>query len=72
MPAGGTLYPSHGDVVTDGTNKLAEYLRHRAMREEMFMDALREDWNTRPERGGMTASELCHCGVRSGKCLIWC
>lgn len=60
LPAGGTLYPSHGDVVTDGTGKLAEYLRHRAMREEMFMDALREDWSQRPERGGMTASELCH------------
>ena len=60
LPAGGTLYPSHGDVVTDGTNKLAEYLRHRAMREEMFMDALRNDWSQRPERGGMTASELCH------------
>ena len=59
LPRGGALYPSHGDVVEDGHKKLEEYMRHRSMREEMFMEALKEDWATRPERGGMTASELC-------------
>ena len=59
LPRGGALYPSHGDVVEDGHKNLEEYMRHRSMREEMFMEALKEDWATRPERGGMTASELC-------------
>lgn len=55
----GRLYPSHGDVVEDGAGKLREYRKHRAWRENIFMDVLRQEWRVRPERGGMTAWELC-------------
>ena len=57
--APGRLYPSHGDVVIDGVAKLREYRKHRAWREEIFMDALRADWRERPEKGGATSWELC-------------
>ena len=58
-PLPGRLYPSHGDVIQDGAKKLREYRKHRTWRENIFMDVLREEWRERPERGGMTAWELC-------------
>lgn len=54
----GRLYPSHGDVIRDGTRKLEQYARHRETREGMFMDALVRDWRSKPERGGVTKREL--------------
>jgi glyoxylase-like metal-dependent hydrolase (beta-lactamase superfamily II) len=35
-----TIYPGHGPVVLRGTDKLDEYLEHRAMRERQVLDAL--------------------------------
>ncbi len=36
----GVLYPAHGAALPDGPAKLAEYLRHREMREKKVVDAL--------------------------------
>ena len=44
-----TLYPGHGPVVTDGVAKLAEYIGHRADREQQVLDALERDVSTIPE-----------------------
>ncbi|KAK4124155.1 Metallo-hydrolase/oxidoreductase [Parathielavia appendiculata] len=38
---GGKAYPGHGAVVPDGPGKIAEYIRHRAQREEQVVQALR-------------------------------
>jgi hypothetical protein len=54
----GRLYPSHGDVICDGVRKLEQYARHRETRDSMFRAALIENWRSRPERGGVTISEL--------------
>ncbi|KAK4099892.1 Metallo-hydrolase/oxidoreductase [Parathielavia hyrcaniae] len=37
---GGKAYPGHGAVVEDGSDKIAEYIRHRAQREEQVVQAL--------------------------------
>ena len=34
------IYPSHGDVISDGPYKIDEYLQHRKLREEQILDAL--------------------------------
>ena len=34
------IYPSHGDVISDGKAKIKEYLQHRRLREEQIMDAM--------------------------------
>jgi glyoxylase-like metal-dependent hydrolase (beta-lactamase superfamily II) len=57
-PPVGRLYPSHGDVICDGVRKLEQYARHRETRDSMFRAALIENWRSRPERGGVTISEL--------------
>lgn len=36
-----TILPGHGDAIPDGASKLREYLRHRAMRSQQILDALR-------------------------------
>jgi len=38
----GALYPAHGPVIPDGPAKLAEYLEHRAQREERVLEAVRD------------------------------
>lgn len=57
-PPPGFLYPSHGEAVTDGVKKLAQYAKHRETRERMFVDALVGDWRSNPERCGMTKAQL--------------
>jgi glyoxylase-like metal-dependent hydrolase (beta-lactamase superfamily II) len=37
----GKAYPGHGAVIEDGPGKIAEYIRHRAQREEQVVQALR-------------------------------
>ena len=58
-PAFGRLYPSHGDVIADGSKKLEEYRAHRSRREENFVEELRAARTREPERGGLTCWELC-------------
>lgn len=36
----GRLYPAHGAVVEDGARKLAEYVRHRKLREDQIVKVL--------------------------------
>lgn len=36
----GRLYPAHGAVVEDGARKLAEYVRHRKLRENQVIRVL--------------------------------
>ena len=55
----GRLYPSHGDVIADGSKKLEEYRAHRSRREENFVEELRAARAREPERGGLTCWELC-------------
>jgi glyoxylase-like metal-dependent hydrolase (beta-lactamase superfamily II) len=67
-PPVGRLYPSHGDVIRDGSKKLEQYARHRETREAMFLKTLVQHWRDRPERGGVTKRELtrsvyCDAGV---------
>ena len=67
-PPVGRLYPSHGDVIRDGSKKLEQYARHRETREAMFLKTLVQHWRDRPERGGVTRRELtrsvyCDAGV---------
>ncbi|KAL2268113.1 hypothetical protein VTJ83DRAFT_2959 [Remersonia thermophila] len=50
----GKAYPGHGAVVEDGPGKIAEYLRHRQMREDQVVQTLSE--GTREE--GMTVMEV--------------
>lgn len=57
-PPVGRLYPSHGDVIRDGSKKLEQYARHRETREAMFLKTLVQHWRDRPERGGVTKREL--------------
>jgi endoribonuclease LACTB2 len=38
----GALYPAHGPVIPDGPAKLADYLEHRAQREEQVLEAVRD------------------------------
>lgn len=54
----GRLYPSHGDVIRDGSKKLEQYARHRETREAMFLKTLVQHWRDRPELGGVTKREL--------------
>jgi hypothetical protein len=58
-PVFGRLYPSHGDVIADGSKKLEEYRAHRFRREENFVEELRAARTQEPERGGLTCWELC-------------
>ena len=67
-PPVGRLYPSHGDVIRDGSKKLEQYARHRETREAMFLKTLVQHWRDRPARGGVTKRELtrsvyCDAGV---------
>jgi glyoxylase-like metal-dependent hydrolase (beta-lactamase superfamily II)/8-oxo-dGTP pyrophosphatase MutT (NUDIX family) len=39
----GTLYPAHGPVLADGPAKLAEYLSHRARREQRVLSSIGPD-----------------------------
>jgi len=57
-PPVGRLYPSHGDVIRDGSKKLEQYARHRETREAMFLKTLVQHWRDRPELGGVTKREL--------------
>jgi hypothetical protein len=45
-----TIYPGHGPIVLRGTEKLDEYLEHRAMRERQVLESL--------ARGPRTVDEL--------------
>lgn len=45
----GVIYPSHGPAIPDGPVKLAEYLRHREMREKKVVEALRGPGASLPE-----------------------
>jgi glyoxylase-like metal-dependent hydrolase (beta-lactamase superfamily II)/8-oxo-dGTP pyrophosphatase MutT (NUDIX family) len=36
----GTIYPAHGPIIPDGQAKLAEYLEHRAVREQKVLAAV--------------------------------
>ncbi|SPQ25836.1 8e198258-becf-4e2a-84b9-469a84e9d259 [Thermothielavioides terrestris] len=38
---GGRAFPGHGAVVADGPGKIAEYIQHRAQREEQVLQTLR-------------------------------
>ncbi|KAK3906243.1 beta-lactamase-like protein [Staphylotrichum tortipilum] len=40
---GGSAFPGHGPVVTDGVGKIAEYIQHRAQREEQVVQTLRAE-----------------------------
>jgi glyoxylase-like metal-dependent hydrolase (beta-lactamase superfamily II) len=44
-----TIYGGHGPVVDDAQAKIAEYLAHRAMREEQILGSLRERVQTVPD-----------------------
>ena len=57
-PPVGRLYPSHGDVIRDGSKKLEQYARHRETREAMFLKTLDRGLVGRaaPERGGAARS----------------
>jgi glyoxylase-like metal-dependent hydrolase (beta-lactamase superfamily II) len=44
-----TIYPGHGPVVLRAAGKLAEYVAHRAMREQQVLSALREGVSTPEE-----------------------
>ncbi len=44
-----TIYGGHGPVVGDARAKIAEYIAHRAMREEQITDGLREAAQTIPD-----------------------
>jgi glyoxylase-like metal-dependent hydrolase (beta-lactamase superfamily II) len=52
---GGKAYPGHGAVVEDGPGKIAEYIRHRAQREEQVVQAL---WSPGSLSGASSPAEL--------------
>jgi len=43
-----TIYPGHGPIVADARSKLAEYIAHRAEREQQVLDALGSGLTTIP------------------------
>jgi glyoxylase-like metal-dependent hydrolase (beta-lactamase superfamily II) len=43
-----TIYGGHGPVVDDPQTKIADYIAHRAMRQEQILDALRKGAQTIP------------------------
>lgn len=48
----GRLYPAHGAVVEDGARKLAEYVRHRKLRENQVVKVLTQT------RDGVSSMEI--------------
>ena len=45
----GTIYGGHGSIVDDPQTKIADYIAHRAMREEQIVAALRDGARTIPD-----------------------
>lgn len=54
----GRAYPAHGPVLPDGPGKIAEYIRHRHMREEQVVQALRLQMADGGDSTYWTAMEL--------------
>ena len=45
------LYPGHGPDITDAVERIAEYLRHRAMRERQIVEVCASPWPVSWPRG---------------------
>jgi ribonuclease/clavin/mitogillin len=45
----GRAYPGHGPVIDDGPSKIAEYIKHRQMREDQVVQILKTDRNVEGE-----------------------
>lgn len=50
----GRAYPGHGPVLDDGRKKIAEYIRHRQLREDQVIQVLK---SSRPSPGADEADE---------------
>jgi ribonuclease/clavin/mitogillin len=48
----GRAYPGHGPVIEDGNERIAEYIKHRKLREEQILEVLRS-----PRSPGATSHE---------------
>lgn len=54
----GRLYPAHGAVVEDGARKLAEYVRHRKLRENQIVKVLTQQRDNAAQDGGTSSMDI--------------